>query len=86
MDRPSHARSRPSCTPPIGDLDEYEVALRVAAVFETLGVEYTLDGSLASSLHGEPRSTNDIDFAVHLGQQHVSARQRSDQYRSNMSL
>jgi hypothetical protein len=55
MDRPSHARSRPSCTPPIGDLDEYEVALRVAAVFETLGVEYNARRSFESSRHGAPR-------------------------------
>jgi hypothetical protein len=56
----------------VADLDEYGVALRVAAVLEDLGVEYTLGGSLASALHGEPRSTNDIDFAVRLEQQHVS--------------
>jgi len=57
----------------VSDLDEYGVAVRVAAVFEELDVEYTLGGSLASSLHGEPRSTNDIDFAVRLEQHHVSA-------------
>jgi hypothetical protein len=56
----------------VSDLDEYGVALRVAAVLEELGVEYTLGGSLASSLHGEPRSTNDIDFAVRLEPHHVS--------------
>jgi len=56
----------------VGDLDEYGVALRIAAVLEELGVEYTLGGSLASSLHGEPRSTNDIDFAVRLEPRHVS--------------
>jgi Nucleotidyl transferase AbiEii toxin, Type IV TA system len=52
--------------------DEYAVALRVAAALEELGVEYTLGGSLASSIHGEPRSTNDIDFAVRLEEQHVA--------------
>jgi Nucleotidyl transferase AbiEii toxin, Type IV TA system len=56
----------------VGDLDEYGVALRVASVLDELKVEYTLGGSLASSLHGEPRSTNDIDFAVRLEPQHVS--------------
>jgi hypothetical protein len=50
----------------VTDLDEYGVALRVAAALEELGVDYTLGGSLASSLHGEPRSTNDVDFAVRL--------------------
>jgi hypothetical protein len=57
----------------MGDLDEYGVALRMAAVLDELGIEYTLGGSLASSLHGEPRSTNDIDFAVRLEPQHVAA-------------
>jgi hypothetical protein len=50
----------------VADLDEYAVALRVGAVLDELGIEYTLGGSLASSLHGEPRSTNDVDFAVKL--------------------
>lgn len=53
------------------ELDEYGVALRVAGVFDELGVDYTLGGSLASSLHGEPRSTNDVDFAVRLQEPHI---------------
>lgn len=55
----------------VADLDEYGVALRVAAVFDELGIEYTLGGSLASSLQGEPRSTNDVDFAVNLAEDQV---------------
>jgi hypothetical protein len=46
--------------------DEYAVALRVAGTLERIGIEYVLGGSLASSLQGEPRSTNGIDFAVRL--------------------
>jgi hypothetical protein len=57
----------------VSDLDEYGVALLVASVLDELHIEYTLGGSLASSLHGEPRSTNDIDFAVRLEPRHVSA-------------
>lgn len=52
-------------------MDEYQVALRVAAALEALGIEYTLGGSLASALHGEPRSTNDVDFAIRLEARHV---------------
>lgn len=52
-------------------LDEYSVALRVAGVFEHLGLDYVLGGSLASSLQGEPRSTNDIDFALRIEERHV---------------
>lgn len=48
------------------DVDPIEVALRVAAAFEDLGIGYFLGGSLASSFQGEPRSTNDIDFVADL--------------------
>ena len=40
-------------------------------MFDELGIEYTLGGSLASSLQGEPRSTNDVDFAVNLAEDQV---------------
>lgn len=44
-----------------------DVALLVAAALEAAGIPYFLGGSLASSIHGEPRATNDIDFVVDLG-------------------
>lgn len=43
-----------------------EVALQCAAAFEQVRAGYFLGGSLASSLQGEPRATNDIDFVVDL--------------------
>ena len=46
--------------------DVIAVALRCAEAFEKTGVAYFLGGSLASSLQGEPRATNDIDFVVDL--------------------
>jgi hypothetical protein len=52
--------------------DEYLIALRVARILEDLGIEYALGGSLATSLQGEPRSTNDIDFAVRLSEADVA--------------
>jgi hypothetical protein len=64
----SHRTSPPFVT----EIDEYGVALRVAAVFEELGIDYALGGSLASSLHGEPRSTNDVDFAVRLQEREIA--------------
>jgi len=45
--------------------------LDVARVLERLGIPYVVGGSLASSLHGIPRSTNDADLAVELGQEKV---------------
>jgi hypothetical protein len=53
--------------------DVGDVALRVARALETAGVRYALGGSVATSLQGEPRSTNDIDFAVQLGPGQVPA-------------
>jgi len=42
------------------------VALRVVDVLEELGIGYHLGGSYASSLHGFPRQTQDIDVVVEL--------------------
>ena len=38
-----------------------DVALKVARALTAVAAEYFLGGSLASSLQGEPRATNDID-------------------------
>jgi hypothetical protein len=40
------------------------VALLVARALETAGAAYFLGESLASSIDGEPRATNDIDFVI----------------------
>ncbi|HEY7685922.1 MAG TPA: hypothetical protein VH833_07425 [Gemmatimonadales bacterium] len=42
------------------------VALAIAATLERLRVPYVVVGSLASSLYGAPRSTDDVDFLVAL--------------------
>jgi hypothetical protein len=52
-------------------LEVVEVALAVARALEQCGIDYTLGGSVATSLQGEPRSTNDIDFAVKLTERSV---------------
>ena len=43
-----------------------DIALKVAGALTSVGAEYFLGGSLASSLQGEPRATNDIDFVIAL--------------------
>ena len=43
----------------------------VAKVLDQLGVSHAVVGSLASSLHGIPRSTNDADIVAALGAQHA---------------
>lgn len=44
--------------------------LAVARALERMGVAYYVTGSLASSLHGEPRATNDADIVAALSSQH----------------
>jgi hypothetical protein len=46
--------------------DAIEIALRVGRAIETVGGTYFVGGSLASSLQGEPRATNDIDIVLEL--------------------
>lgn len=41
-----------------------DVALAVGHALESIGVEYFLGGSMASSFQGQPRLTNDLDFVV----------------------
>ncbi len=53
-------------------MDVLDVALLVAGALERTGVGYFLGGSLASSLQGEPRSTNDVDLVVDLGEEDVA--------------
>lgn len=48
-----------------------EITSLVAKHLERLGVAYCVGGSLASSLHGIPRSTQDADLAAALRPEHV---------------
>lgn len=43
-----------------------QVALRVIEVLEEMGISYHLGGSYASSIHGVPRQTQDIDLVAEL--------------------
>jgi hypothetical protein len=53
--------------------DPVAVAITAAEIFERLGIPYFAGGSLASSIHGEPRSTLDVDFVADLRAEHVPA-------------
>jgi hypothetical protein len=46
--------------------DPIQVTIRVAAAIERAGGTYFVGGSLASSLQGEPRATNDVDMVIEL--------------------
>jgi hypothetical protein len=43
----------------------------VVETLERLGVVYYIGGSIASSAHGSPRSTNDVDLVADLQAHHV---------------
>lgn len=43
-----------------------QIAARLGAALDELGIPYFVGGSVASSLQGEPRATNDIDVVVDL--------------------
>lgn len=52
-------------------LDELEVAGELGEVFDALGVTWLIGGSLASSLQGRPRATDDVDLVADLHDSHV---------------
>ena len=45
-------------------MSQQELLRAVVRVLDDIGVEYMVTGSVASSLHGEPRATHDIDLVV----------------------
>ncbi len=48
-----------------------EVTLKVTGVFEKLGVPYFIGGSLASTLHGMVRTTQDSDIVAEMRLEHL---------------
>ncbi|MFQ5568620.1 MAG: hypothetical protein ACE5G0_03030 [Rhodothermales bacterium] len=50
-----------------------DITLHVAETLDRLDVPYLVGGSLASSLHGIPRATQDVDFVAALLPEHVPA-------------
>ncbi len=53
------------------DLEAIRASLDVIRTLEELDVPYLVGGSLASSFHGTPRSTNDADLVADLRLAHV---------------
>jgi hypothetical protein len=48
------------------------VVSRIVAAFESLSVPYVVGGSLASSVYGVPRATQDVDLVADLRFEHVA--------------
>jgi hypothetical protein len=51
----------------------WAVPLQVIAVLENLGVRHHVGGSFASSIHGVPRQTRDLDLVAELTPGHIAA-------------
>jgi hypothetical protein len=52
--------------------DPIEVAADSGRRLDAIGVDWVIGGSIASSVHGEPRSTQDVDMVVALRDRHVT--------------
>jgi hypothetical protein len=52
--------------------DPIDVALHVARILDALHIDWVIGGSIASSVHGEPRATQDIDMVVDLRARRVT--------------
>ena len=50
-----------------------QITRKIAVVFEKLKIPYYVVGSLASSLHGIPRATADVDLIADIKDQHVQS-------------
>lgn len=48
-----------------------QVALKVGACLDELGIPWIVGGSVASSIHGVPRATQDIDLVAELRRTHA---------------
>jgi hypothetical protein len=69
--RRSSAPPGPGAEPNNGADDVVTIARRVGSAIEAAGGAYFVGGSIASSVHGEPRSTNDIDIVLKLPPENV---------------
>jgi hypothetical protein len=47
------------------------ITARVGKTLDAMGVDWLIGGSVASSLHGIPRATQDIDLVADLGPEHA---------------
>jgi hypothetical protein len=70
--RRAYSRALSSMSAEVGE-NAIDVALKVASALTAVGADYFLGGSLASSLQGEPRATNDIDFVIALPAGRINA-------------
>lgn len=52
---------------------QHEFLLEMLSLLESAGVPYMVAGSIASTYHGRPRSTQDVDLVIDAGRDRVQA-------------
>jgi hypothetical protein len=57
----------------LNDLDLFQALIPVVELFERLNIAYHIGGSFASSAHGVPRATADLDLMADISMEHVQA-------------
>lgn len=75
--------------PELAAMEPMRIAHRVTKLFEDSGIEYFVGGSVASTIHGEPRFTQDVDLVVRLEAHHIPGLQANlgeDFYSSEVAL
>lgn len=55
------------------DSEAIQVTLLVTAVFDSLNIPYVIGGSMASIVHGLPRTTMDVDIVADMKSENVNA-------------
>jgi hypothetical protein len=53
-------------------VDSFDPVLEVIDALDQVGIPYMLVGSMSSNLYGIPRSTQDADFVIELGDKSIS--------------
>lgn len=49
-----------------------QLVLRLSKTFNEIGIAYMIGGSVASSMHGIPRFTRDVDFVADIREEHIA--------------
>ncbi len=57
--------------------DPFDITWEVVVALESLDIEYFVGGSVASTLHGEPRFTQDTDLIVRIEREHIEPLKRA---------
>ena len=53
--------------------EAFQIAKKLTEVFDQLGIAYFIGGSFASTIHGLPRATRDVDFIADIKAKHVDS-------------